>query len=193
MNQPTPQSAQPPRGDSRPGQGGRPGAGGQQRRRTKTRYGTQMAEKQQLKGIYNIREQKLRNYFKEAYRIRGATGEQLISLLERRLDNVVYRAGFAPTRATARQMVSHGFFQVNGKGVDVASYRVRPNDVITIKTGKRGKSHFANFPKSLQNVNVPSWLALNTDAYSVTVTGNPLADEAQVGVDIQAIVEFLSR
>lgn len=152
-----------------------------------------MAEKQQLKGIYGIRENQLRNYYREAYRARSATGTHLISLLERRLDNSVFRAGFALSRPAARQLVSHAFFLVNDRPTNIASYRMSPGDVVTIKTGKRRKGPFANFPKSLTNVALPNWLELNPEKYGFRVTSQPTAQEANLGVDIGAIVEFFAR
>ena len=166
---------------------------GGRRPKPKSRYGTQMAEKQQLKEIYGVSENQLRNYYKEARRVRSATGDYLVRLLEQRLDNAVFRAGFAVTRPTSRQMVSHGFFQVNGRGTNVASYQLKPGDIVTIKPTKRGKAHFVNFPKSLQNVTLPSWLSLDHEQYSFKVSGMPSAEEAMTGADIQAIVEFFAR
>lgn len=194
MNQtttPQPSSAPTQQPSGAPGRG-RPQQQGR-RPRPKSRYGTQMAEKQNLKGIFGIRETQLRKYYQEARRVRSATGAYLVMSLERRLDNAVFRAGFAATRPAARQMVSHGFFSVNGHSTTVASYSLRPGDVITIKPGKRGKSHFASFPKSLQNVQVPAWLLLDAEAFSFKVTALPTMEEANVPVDIQAIVEFFAR
>jgi small subunit ribosomal protein S4 len=183
---PAPASAPPGGGGRRPGGPGR-------RPRPKSRYGMQMAEKQQLKEIYGISETQLRNYYREAHRRRGDTGTYLISLLERRVDNAVFRAGFAVTRPSARQMVSHKMFQVNGRTINVASYSLKPGDVVMIKESKRGKSLFANFPKSLQNVNLPSWIELTPDSFSFKVTALPSGEEANVGVNILSVVEFFAR
>lgn len=163
------------------------------RRRQKSRYGTQMEEKQQLKGIYLVREEQLRNYFKEAQSAEMETGPTLISLLERRLDNALFRAGFSPTRAAARQMASHRLVTVNGRGVTIPSMRLRTGDTVSIREGKRTRPLFANFTKRLQNVNTPTWIKLNPDEFSFTLTALPDANEAGIGVDIRAIVEYFAR
>ena len=180
--------------------GGAPGAGGPgggnrpgRRPKRKSRFGTQLEEKQQLKELYGLREGPLRRYYVEAQRAAAETGPQMISLMERRLDNAVYRAGWAETRKMARQLATHGIFEVNGRRVDVPSYRLRKGDVITIKESKRKKSPFANFEKRMQNVTPPAWLRIAPADFAVTVEGEPTADEAGVGVDIQAIVEYLAR
>lgn len=152
-----------------------------------------MAEKQQLKEIYGLRETQLKNYYWRAKRSRGRTGTELISALERRLDNAVWRAGFAVTRPTARQMVSHGFFLVNGRVTTVPSYQLKVGDVVTIKESKRQKSHFAAFPKSLQNVTPLAWLSLHPETFSFKVAARPQPEDSPVGVDIQAVVEFFAR
>lgn len=161
--------------------------------RNVSRYGYQLQEKQQLKEIFGIREQQLRKYYTQALKSPQATGDMLIALLEQRLDNAVFRAGFAPTRPTARQLVNHGFFQVNGRKVDIPSYSVTKDDVITVKETKRSKAPFGNFPKSLQNVVTPNWIVLNPEQYTFTITGSPSAQEANLGIDVQAIVEFFAR
>jgi len=163
------------------------------RQRPKTRYGQQMGEKQTLKEVYGISESQLKRYYTEAKKKRESTGNQLIVLLERRLDNAVYRAGFAVTRPAARQIVSHGFFEVNGRRVTVPSFRVKTDDVVTIKQSKRGKALFTMFPKSLQNVHTPPWVLLNPEEFSFTIKTLPKYEDAQAGVDVQGIVEFLSR
>lgn len=158
-----------------------------------SRYGYQLAEKQRLKEVFGIRERQLRNYYEEAQRSDKSTGQQLIEFLERRLDNAVYRAGFAQTRSAARQLVSHGFFEVKERGVNIPSMRLKKDMVVAVKKHKWSKGPFANFPKSLQNVETPSWILLNAEAYSFKVTGMPTADEANLGVDVPAVVEFFAR
>ena len=167
------------------------GPGG--KRRTKSRYGYQMVEKKTLKEIFGIREGQLRRYYQEAYRSKGATGSVLVSLLERRLDNAVFRAGFAATRPAARQMVSHGFFLVNGRRVTIASYRLTPGDVVSVKDTKRSKVPLSTFPKSLQNVQPPSWITLDPEQYAFHIKGVPASEDSNLGIDVQAITEFLSR
>ena len=171
------------------GQGGRP----QGRRRNVTRYGTQMREKQDLKAIYGIRDGQLRTYFKRAMKAKGETGPVLIGILESRLDNSVFRAGFAQTRPQARQMVSHAFFLVNGKKVDVPSFMLKEGDVVSIKESKREKSYFSSFDKRLQNVRTPSWITPTINEFSFTFSAKPVVEEANIGVDMRAVVEFFAR
>lgn len=170
----------------------RPG-GAPQRQRNRSRFGMQMFEKQNLKKIFGIRETQLRRYFAEADRSIERTGNALVSLLERRLDNAVFRAGWAESRAHARQMTTHRLFAVNGRPVDVPSYQLKIGDVVSVKEGKRGKAPFMNFEKRLQNAAAPAWILLNPQDYSFKVTALPTVDDAALGVDIQAIVEFFAR
>jgi small subunit ribosomal protein S4 len=170
-----------PGGGQRPGGG--QGQGGQQRgrrRRQRSRYGTQMEEKQNLKSIYGLREEQ-------------QTGPRIIQLLELRLDNALYRAGFAPTRAAARQMASHRIVEVNGHGVNVPSMRLSIGDTVRVKVSKRDGVLFENFVKRLQNVNVPSWLTLEPAEYGFKVTTEPTTEEAPIGVDMRSVVEFFAR
>lgn len=176
----------------RPTTGPRPG-GPQRRRRQQSRYGIQLEEKRNLKNIYGLREEQLRKYYREAFRSSSETGPALIGLLERRLDNAIYRAGFAPTRAAARQMASHAQLTVNGRVTNIPSIRLGVNDVIAIKEGKRGKVFYENFEKRLQNVALPSWLALKPAEFSFSLTALPAASEANIGVDMRAIIELYSR
>lgn len=169
------------------------GQGPQRRRRQVSRYGAQMAEKQQLKEIFTVRETQLKNYYLKAKRSKGRTGAELLASLERRLDNAVFRAGFAVTRPASRQMVSHGYFMVNGTVTNVASYSLKPGDVVSIKATKRKKSHFLTFPKSLQNVTPPPWIVLDPEAFSFKITAVPQPEDSPVGVDMQAVVEFFAR
>lgn len=163
------------------------------RRRSKSRYGTQLQEKQDLKKTFGIREEQLRRYYREASAQSGETGRSLIELLERRLDNAVFRTGLAQTRSQARQMSTHRFFAVNGRPVDVPSYSLKPGDVVTVRDGKRSKSYFSNFDKRMQNVRTPSWISVNPEEFSFTVTALPTYEEANLGIDIRAIVEFFAR
>lgn len=176
-----------------PAPASQPHQGPRRRRRQVSRYGSQMAEKQQLKEIYAVRETQLKNYYLKAKRSKGRTGAELLAALERRLDNAVFRAGFAVTRPAARQMVSHGYFRVNGKVTNVASYSLKPGDVISIKESKRKKSHFVAFPKNLQSVTLLPWIVLNPDTFSFKISAWPQPEDSPVGVDIQAVVEFFAR
>lgn len=171
----------------------RGGQAGGRRRAPKSRYGQQMQEKQNLKEIYGIREEQLRKYYAEARRSKTSTGEQLISLLERRLDNAIYRAGLAPTRPAARQMATHRLFAVNNRPVDIPSYRVKPGDIISVRESKRNKSYFTNWDKRTQNLQPPTWITLDPASYSIRIQAEPTAEQSNVGIDVQAIVEFFAR
>lgn len=166
---------------------------GRARRRPRTRYGVQLLEKQQLKQIFGIREEQLRRYFKKAQRVSRETGPELISLLEARLDNAIYRTGIAQTRPQARQMASHKFFSINGRTVNVPSYRLSVDDVVQVREGKRTAAYFNNFDKRMQNARIPSWLEVNPAEFSFTVKALPTHEEANLGVDIRAVVEFFAR
>lgn len=163
------------------------------RRRNVSRFGRQLQEKQTLKGIYGLREEQLKHYYRQALQSRSETGPLLIQMLELRLDNAVFRAGVAQTRAQARQMVSHGMFLVNGRKVDVPSQRLKTGDIVSIKESKRASALFDNFEKRMQNVRLPEWLQLDTSAYSFKVTAMPQPEETGIGVDIRAVVELFAR
>ena len=177
------------------GRGGQGGKIGQNKgpRRKVSRYGTQIQEKKALKELYGIREEQLKNYYKKALRSKEETGPALITMLERRLDNAVFRSGMAQTRPQARQMSTHGFFTVNGVPVDIPSYLLKTGDVVAVKENKRSKPYFSNFDKRMQSVRTPSWVSITADDYSFKFTALPDVEEANVGVDMRAIVEFFTR
>ncbi len=172
-----------------------PGVHGPDSRTRMTDYGKQLREKQKAKRLYGLNERQFSNLFEEATRKRGNTGETLVQLLERRLDNAVYRAGFAKTRAMARQAVVHAHFNVNGKPVNIPSYRVRAGEVVTIRETKKGKGIWKTIEETLQNKKeTPSWLSLNAKEASVKVTGVPQGSDLQnQPYDPKMIVEFYSR
>ncbi len=182
--QPQPQTAARPSPQSR--DGGKRG-------KRKSRYGEQLEEKQGLKSIYKIRERQLKRYFVEAQKANKETGPYMMELLERRLDSAIYRAGFAETRAQARQMASHRLFMVNEKPVDVPSCRLKNGDKVAVRENKRSKAHFSNFEKRMQNVRAPGWMQLEVDGYGFKVISAPSSEDASVGIDLQAIVELLGR
>ena len=157
----------------------------------RSNFGLQLDEKQKLAFIYNVRERQMRNYYKKADATPGRTGENLLILLERRLDNIVYRAGFAATIWAARQFVGHGHIEVNGKRLDLPSYQVRPGDVITIREKMRKNVHVIESVES--SVHAPAYLSLDTDGLSVTYTRHPEQKEIPVPVDVQLIVEYYNR
>jgi small subunit ribosomal protein S4 len=167
-----------------------PGIHGAKRTRVASQYGRQLREKQKVKRIYGVFERQFRNYIKEAFKSRGNTGESLLSLLERRLDNVVYRLGFAPTRPSARQLVSHRHVLVNAKKVNIPSYRVKVGDTITISAKAL---EIAPIKKKIEekNVTIPGWL--ERKAVVGLVKKEPTASDISEPISLQDIVEFYSR
>lgn len=163
------------------------------RRRPQSRYGVGLKEKQELKKMFGLREEQLKRYYQRALKFKGQTGPTLITLLERRLDNAIFRAGFAQTRPQARQMTTHRLFAVNGTPVDVPSYSLKEGDIVSVREGKRGKSYFSSFEKRMQNTNTPSWILVNPQEFSFKVTTKPSYEEANVGVDVRVVVEFFAR
>lgn len=179
-----------PRQQNRP-QGGQRQQG--RRPKPKSRYGTQLSEKQNLKNMFGIRDGQLRKYHAQALRVKGQTGPLLISLLERRLDNAIFRSGFAQTRPQARQMATHRLFAVNGKSVDVPSYELKAGDVVSVRDSKKNKSYFSQLEKRMQNASTPSWILINPEEFSFKIQSVPSFEEANVGVDIRAVLEFYAR
>jgi small subunit ribosomal protein S4 len=157
-----------------------------------TDYGMQLREKQKMRQMYRVLEGPFRSYVSEATRRKGVTGENLLQLLEMRLDNVVYRLGFAASRAQGRQLVNHGHFLVNGKPVDIPSYQVRANDVISVAEAARRIPVIQDAIASAGN-RTPSWLAANTAQFSGKVIAAPRRDEVDSDVSEQIIIEFYSR
>lgn len=156
-------------------------------------YGIQLKEKQKAKFIYGVLEKQFRTYYDKAKKMQGVTGENLLGLLERRIDNVVFRLGLAATRKQARQIVRHGHILVNGKKLDIPSALVRVNDVITIAEKSRGNVFFKGLAESYSALNIPAWIAADKDKMSGTITRFPNRDEIDVPVNEQAIVELYSR
>jgi small subunit ribosomal protein S4 len=156
-------------------------------------YGLQLREKQKVKRIYGIMEKQFKNYFEKATKMKGVTGENLLKLLERRFDNVVYRMGFAINRRQARQLVRHGFFLVNGKKVDVPSYLLRPGDVVEVKyTAKNHELIKENLSLAEQR-GFPVWTEVNIEEMKGKFVRIPEKEEMQLPVHEQLIVEFYSK
>lgn len=170
-----------------------PGVHGPTSRNRQTDYGKQLREKQRAKLVFGVAERQFRNYFEKATKIKGDTAETLIRLLELRLDNAVFRAGFAKTRAAARQMVSHAHIDVNGRKVTIPSYQVRPGDVITIRDTKREKKLWKAFSEQSNKVEPPSWIAVDLKNLSAKVTSVPGGEELKQVFEPQLIIEFYSR
>ncbi len=156
-------------------------------------YGTQLREKQKAKFIYGVLEKPFRNYYEKADKMKGMTGTNLMIMLERRLDNVVYRLGFAKTRREARQMVDHKVFSVNGKTVFIPSYSVKPGDVIEIRENKRSSQHIKDVFEATSGRAVPAWLIADPEHFKGTVDRLPEREEIDVPVDEMLIVELYSK
>lgn len=170
-----------------------PGMHGPESRARITDYGKQLREKQKAKRLYGLTERQFSNLFAEVSRKKGNTGEMLVQELEARLDNVVYRAGFAKTRPAARQAVSHAHFTVNGEKVNIPSYRVRVGDVVGIRENKKNKGNLKGAEDVLTKKENLSWLAIDGKTLSAKVTGRPAGTELQQPFDAKMIVEFYSR
>lgn len=170
-----------------------PGQHGQRRARKQSEYGLQLREKQKARRIYGVLERQFRKHYTEAERRGGATGNNLLQLLETRLDNVVYRMGFADSRAQARQIVRHGHFNVNGRRTDIPSFIVKPGDVVVVREGSRKREYFQTVAQLLTRRNVPSWLSLDAANMSGRVVTLPETDQVDSKINAQLIVEFYSR
>lgn len=162
-------------------------------RRKVSEYGTQLKEKQKAKFIYGVLEKPFRNYYKKADRMKGQTGENLMALLETRLDNVVFRLSWARTRKEARQMVDHKFVTVNGKQVNIPSYQVKPGDVIEIKESKKTSQRLKDILEATNGRVVPTWLDGNLDTLQGTVKEVPARELIDVPVEEMLIVELYSK
>lgn len=158
------------------------------RRRGKSEYGVQLAEKQKVRDSYLLRERQFKNYF-----ARARSPEDIYTLLELRLDSIVFRLGFAKTRGLARQLVSHGHVIVNGRKVTIASYQTRNGDLITIRPQSMGKGVFSDLDEYLKKYEVPSWLKLDKDKKEGTVVSVPSLEEAGMELNLQSVLEFYSR
>ncbi len=169
-----------------------PGQHGADRKKV-SEYGMQLREKQKTKRIYGVLEKQFRGYFETADRMKGITGENMLSLLERRLDNVVYRLGLAPSRTTARQLVTHAHFTVNGKNVDIASFQVKVGDVIAVKENKKDNKYFEAFKQTQKVNNLPKWLEFNVDKLEGKVIALPVREDIDAQINEQMIVELYSK
>ena len=163
------------------------------RRRQDSEYGIQLREKQKAKFIYGVLEKQFHMYYEKARRMNGVTGSNFMSLLESRLDNVVFRLGFARTRKEARQTVSHGHIFVNGRRVDIASYRVRPGDVVAVAPKAKDMLVIKSALVSAENRQVPSWLELDIEKLQGTVLNIPSRDQIDMDIQEQLIVELYSK
>jgi small subunit ribosomal protein S4 len=169
-----------------------PGEHGQARPKF-SEYSIQLREKQKLRRIYGVLEGQFRRYFAMADRAKGVTGETLLQLLERRLDNVVYRLGFATSRSEARQLVRHGHFQVNGRKVDVPSFLARPGDAVTVREKSRQIARIKEALELAQRRGVPDWLEVNPDTFAGTVKALPARADLTMPINEKLVVELYSK
>ena len=169
-----------------------PGEHGQARQRKQSEYGMQLREKQKAKRAYGVLENQFHHYFEEAERQKGIAGENLLIMLERRLDNVVYRLGFGSSRAQARQIVRHGHIRVNGKKVDIPSYLVKAGDVISVRETSAESEHFKALREGTGRV-VPQWLTIDAQNLKATVAAMPKREDIDLTIQENLIVELYSR
>jgi small subunit ribosomal protein S4 len=170
-----------------------PGQHGQNRKRKQSAYGEQLREKQKVKRIYGLAERQFRGYYHKATRMKGVTGENLIQLLERRLDNVIYRMGFASDHAEARQLVRHGHFTINGRKIDIPSYLVRSRDVVVVRESSQRVVRISEALAAVDRRGVPQWIALDKDAFKGTVQQLPVREDVTLPIREQLIVELYSK
>jgi small subunit ribosomal protein S4 len=164
-----------------------------QRRRKVSEYSLRLREKQKARHIYGVLERQFRRYYADALRTPGQTGLRLLQILETRVDNVVYRLGFADSRAQARQLVTHGHFDVNGRKHDIPSAQLRPNDVISVRTGSRQMDLFKTAMEQIGRKTIPAWLSADPTNFAGRVLQVPVRTDIDTSLQEQLIVEFYSR
>jgi small subunit ribosomal protein S4 len=169
-----------------------PGAHGQGRAKH-SEYAVQLREKQKIKRMYGLLESQFRRYFEMAERSRGITGETLLQLLERRLDNIVYRMGFATSRAEARQLVRHGHFSINGKRVDIPSFLTKPGQTVTVRERSRKVARIVEALEQAERRGVPEWLDVNRESFSGMVKALPRRVDLTMPINEQLVVELYSK
>jgi small subunit ribosomal protein S4 len=170
-----------------------PGQHGKARKAKLVGYGLQLREKQKVKRIYGVLENQFRRYFETAERTRGITGETLLQLLERRLDNVTYRLGFATSRAQARQLVRHGHFLVNGRRVDIPSFSVKAGDTVSVRAGSAKNPAILHALEEVKGRGVPDWLAFDAEKVAGRIVSLPTREQINLPVQEQLIVELYSK
>jgi small subunit ribosomal protein S4 len=170
-----------------------PGQHGRARRAKMVGYGIQLREKQKVKRTYGVLESQFRRYFEAADRQKGITGELLLQMLERRLDNVVYRLGFATSRAQGRQLVRHGHFTVNGRKVDVPSFAVRRGDTVAVRSASGQNPTIQHAMEEVKGRGIPEWLLFNPASLSGSVSQLPTREQINLPVQEQLIVELYSK
>jgi small subunit ribosomal protein S4 len=156
-------------------------------------YGIQLREKQKVKRIYGVLEHQFRNYFKQAERLKGITGENLLVMLEKRLDNVVYSLGFASSRAQARQLIRHGHIQVDARKTTIPSYQVSAGQAISVKPSSRKNEFVRASVETARGRGIPGWLEMQADEFTGKVVSEPSREEIKLPIEEQLIVELYSR
>lgn len=171
-----------------------PGMHGQKGSRNQSEYARQLAMKQRIKRIYGVLERQFRHHYKEATEEKGIAGDLLLARLERRLDNVIYRLGFASSRMQARQLVGHKWFTVNGRRMNISSMGVQVGDIIALKASKKEKTYLKTQSELLKNkTDVPAWLSIDTDKMEAKVVALPSRSDVSSNVDAQLVVEYYSK
>jgi small subunit ribosomal protein S4 len=163
------------------------------RRRKVGDYGLQLREKQKVRRVYSVLERQFKNYFDTAEARPGVTGENLLRMLELRLDNVVYRMGFAPSRAAARQLVTHGHFAVNGRATNIASYQLKLGDRVEVRESHREREPFKVAKETLRSHQAPEWLSIDAAKLAGTILDQPRRDQMPLDLNEQLVVEYYSR
>ena len=173
---------------------GLPGPHGANRRAKASQYSLQLREKQKVKRLYGLLEKQFSNLMKEATKAGGQSGENLLRFLEQRADNAVYRAGFAPSRRAARQLVTHGHFMLNGRRVDIPSMRMTAGDVLVVRDHSKATEYFKKLDEvSPAGNDTPSWLKVDRKKFTITVSAVPTREDAEQDINEQLIVEYYSR
>jgi small subunit ribosomal protein S4 len=163
------------------------------RRRKVSEYGVQLREKQKVRRVYMVLERQFQRYFEAAENRPGVTGENLLRLLETRLDNVVFRMGFSTSRAQARQLVNHAHFAVNGRPTNIPSFQVREGDRIEVRETSRGSEYFKDIKEALRGAQRPDWLSVDADKLAGSVVALPRRDQMPLELNEQLVVEYYSR
>jgi small subunit ribosomal protein S4 len=171
-----------------------PGAHGKKKTRGASEFGKQLAMKQKIKRTYGVLERQFRKHFEEIKNKEGVTGDNLMARLETRLDNVVYRTGFAPSRSLARQLVTHGAFLMNGRKTNIPSVKVKINDIVTPKASKLGDNYFSNRLMFLKNKkDIPGWISFDFEKMEAKIVAHPKRDDIEGNINSQLVVEYYSR
>jgi small subunit ribosomal protein S4 len=164
-----------------------------QRRRKVSEFGLQLREKQKVRKTYSIMEKQFRNYFEKASKRKGMTGEELLRMLEMRLDNVVYRMGLARSRAEARQLVSHGHFTVNGRPTNIPSFATKAGDKVEVRESRRGREYFKTASETVKAAQIPEWVSVDATKLMGSVLTEPVREQMPLEFNEQLVVEYYSR